>query len=678
MASVYSKILRIPSVGTESSNLTSGHVTNLASNDVERFVATAVTANFIVLGPLEALLILVLGVYIIGPVFCAGYGLLCLLVPLQFWLGNRFATLRALIAKETDARVGWISQAVHGARIMKQSGFETMFLDRITCQRRREIQQLQTTSRLKALNEAIYFFSSVIVASFVYCVYVAVDGRLTPEIVYTTLTLLNILQFTLTKHIPNAIMGLSECYVSCQRLQALLDLPEANLLGVGDCVNATTTADVEAVNKPILSLSAVTCHWDSSTSDRSQGLNKIALSDISLTFQPGKLYCVIGRIGSSKSALLQALSGELPATSGSIQRTTNLIGYAAQESWIMNGTIRENILMGLNFDPERYNMVIEACALRHDLDHFSNGDETIVGDRGIQISGGQKARIGLARVFYKPHTDLLLLDDPLSACDANTAKTIFFSAIQRLGVQRQKCVVLVTHQHQFVGMADHCILMDQGTVACVGTFEDCRASATVSTNNEIQIVEAHDTEEETEESFGNELPAKSAKESQEEKRVTGIVKTDTWNAYAKAIGGYPVCAFFFAIFVMSQATLLLTLLLMGRWGELAQEEQHSARWFAVVGGMTATLVLLTIFRAQASFFILINGSRKLHDEMTTAVLRAKMSFFDTNPLGRILNRFSADVGIVDETLPCTCWKACYYYFFRGVLHILTPSLSDHL
>jgi ATP-binding cassette subfamily C (CFTR/MRP) protein 4 len=668
VASIYDKILRLPSVGGTgpATLLTSGHVTNLASNDVERFLSTAVTSNFIVLGPIEALVILGIGISIIGPVFCAGYALLCLLVPFQFWLSHRFASFRSRIAKETDARVGWISQAVHGARIMKQSGFEDLFLEKITQQRSAEIRQLQTSARLKALNEAIYFVSSVVVAVVVFSVHVfALGGTLTPQTVYTTLSLLNILQFTLTKHIPNAIMGLSECCISCNRLQAFLDLPETE-----------KTADHKSNEPQALSMTNVTCYWDSDLLDPSHRPSEVALSNINLKCQSGKLYCVIGKIGSSKSALLQAVSGELPSAEGTIKQQYRRIGYAAQEPWIMDGTIRENILLGLDLDQEWYDRVIDACALRHDLAQFSQGDGTIVGDRGVQCSGGQKARIGLARVFYKRDNQLLLLDDPLSAVDAKVAKTIFFSAIQRLGVQRGLCIILVTHQHQFVGMADECILMDQGKITTTGTFADCMAASPDSIR-EVVTMQA-ETEEDRAVSEEHVAQIPDPKDKQNEKRVTGIVKLDIWTSYAKAFGGFPTCAAFLAIFVATQGTLLVTIVFLGKWGDAASVDQQSSKWFGIIGGTTAGLVTLSILRAQLSFAILIRCSRKLHDQMARAVLRANICFFDTNPLGRILNRFSADVGIVDEALPCKSYspsgpRQVFLPTSRLTLSLSTPS-----
>jgi ATP-binding cassette, subfamily C (CFTR/MRP), member 4 len=671
----------------------SGHVVNLASNDVGRFVDTAVTANFILLGPLEAVVVLVMGMILVGPIaFAAGYALLlCVLVPLQFWLSRRFATCRRGIARETDARVGWISQAVYGARVMKLHGWEDLFLQRLTRQRELEMKKLYTTSRLKAWNEAIYFCASTVVASFVLCLHVAIsDGQersLTPEMVYTTLTLLNILQFTLTKHIPNAIMGLSECYVSCQRIQAFLELPNHHAQPVITTTFISTTEDTTTATEEgkkrdvVLSLDNVTCFWDNvgldDNNDDSQAPTKMALSNVSLSFQRGRLYCVIGKIGSSKSALLQAITGELLPTTrknnegGVIYRNYQSMSYVAQEPWIMNGTIRDNILLGHAMNHEWYERVIDACALRLDLEQFPQRDETMVGDRGVQCSGGQRARIGLARALYYPRNvgvsknHVLLLDDPLSAVDARVAKSIFFNAILELGVAMGKCVILVTHQHQFVGMADECILMDSGQVACTGTFEECQL-ASLSFNNvdcgrngeadsHVTQIDKADDHHPYQEQRGTAVEAREdtspPKESQEEKRETGIVKRETWASYARSFGGYPVCLAFFIVFAMTQATLLVTLVLLGKWGELPSDEQHSTKWFAMIGGTTVLLILFSVFRAQISFFILVRCSKRLHDEMAKAVLRTKISFFDTNPLGRILNRFSADVGIVDEILP---------------------------
>lgn len=646
VSAIFAKVLRLPSIGLDGSTSTaSGHITNLASNDVEKFLITSVTSNYIVLGPIETLIVLCLGTNITGPSFLAGFALLCLLVPMQFFLSRKFASLRKEIAALTDSRVGWISQAVQGARIMKQSGFEYLFLDRITEARRQEIRKLHQTTLLRAMNEAIYFFTTATVAMVIFSVRVATGNSLSPELVYTTLSFLNIMQFTLTKHIPYSVMGLSECCISCNRLQAFLATPDLEAR-TDKFIKVETEFKHKRRPQLILSYKGVTCYWDDS-----RGQKSVAISDINFDFNSTSLYCVIGRIGSGKSALLQSIMGELPIACGTVQQYYKDFSSAPQEPWVMNGTVRENILMGCQYEQAWYNEVIDACALDTDLLHFSDGDMTIVGDRGVQCSGGQKARIGLARAIYRRSSKILLLDDPLSAVDPKVAKKIFFSAILHLGVEKGKCVVLVTHQHQFVGRADKCIFMEKGRVLCMAAYSEC-----VSSSKELldmsalfqvdkSMAGAKEIADEIDSTPGSKL------EAHLEKRTTGVVQMKTWRAYIRSLGGSPMLILYFGLFVVTQATLLISFVLLGQWGDALAENQSETRWYTSIAVATGALVVLSIVRAQFSFYTLVRCSQNLHDEMVWALLRAQIKFFDTNPVGRILNRVSADVGIVDELLP---------------------------
>jgi ATP-binding cassette subfamily C (CFTR/MRP) protein 4 len=215
VASIYAKTLRLPAVGLGSNNsITAGYITNLASNDVERFILASVASTFLLIGPFIAIIILVVGVLIIGPIFAAGYGLLIFLIPLQMFVGRRFAYYRSKVAAITDERVSLVSQAINGVRVMKYNGWELNFAERITKIRAKEVAALQQASHYKALNESLFYVSSLSVSVFIFAIYEVVGGgELTPKKVFTTLTLMSILQFILTKHAPNAVMGLSECYV---------------------------------------------------------------------------------------------------------------------------------------------------------------------------------------------------------------------------------------------------------------------------------------------------------------------------------------------------------------------------------------------------------------------------------------------------------------------------------
>ena len=671
IAAIYQKALRLPAAGIGGdNNVTAGHVTNLASNDVERFVSTSVTTTFLLVGPMISIIILLMGIFIIGPVFAAGYGLLFLLVPLQMFAGRRFAYFRSKVAKLTDDRVSLISQAVNGARVMKFNGWENSFNERISSIRKHEIVLLQRASVFKASNEALFYFTSLAVSVFIFTIHVSLGGILTPKNVFTTMTLLNIVQFILTKHVPNAVMGLSECYISCKRIQAFFELSEWEHLSQEDQVNESIkdSAEKHADSGQVLSFSNVTCHWKepSQESDLLPGLGRIALSDISISFQTGKLYCIIGIVGSGKSALLQALAGELPVSEGKVMRNYTTLSYAVQDPWIMDASVRENIVMGCPFDEDWYNEVVKACGLEADIAGFLFGDMTILGDRGVQCSGGQQARIGLARAIYCD-SEVLLLDDCLSAVDSKIAHILFYSAIQQLVLKRGCCVILVTHQLQFAGDADYCVFVDNGKLLGKGSFSDCVSISNGKLTNTLQT-EKVETQKKPMIESDERLPSITTlippsgdqgetevveDDAQREKRTTGIIHPTTWKAYGKALGGTMTCFLFFASFAITQVSQLVAIIQIGNWSGSASDQQSS--YIGLVSWLTCIVILLSIARAYFTFYFLIKASQRLHHQMLQSVLRAKIEFFDTNPLGRILNRFSADVGICDETLPLTIY-----------------------
>ena len=674
VAVLYDKALKLSSNG---GGVSAGKLTNLASNDVERFLIASIPSLHFLVGPIEAILILIVGIYTIGPVFAVGHAVFLVLVPLQIFLSRKFVHFRSQVASLTDARVTLVSQAVSNNRIVKMNAWELEFEKRIAKLRESEIAKLRAASRYKAFNDAVYFFSSVVVAVFIFMVHIWTGGSLTPRQVYTTLTLLNILHMSLTKQIPQAVMALSECYVSSNRIQAFLELPENTNTLTGPVDENIIR---ERPTKPVISLEKVSCVWDESTQQSRENndttkpkesldeLNKVALRDISLSFEPGKLYCIIGKVGSGKSALMQALANELQATEGSIVREYASIAYVAQSPWIMNGSIRENITMGLSFRKKWYDTIVDACGLSLDFTQFTNGDLTIVGDRGVQCSGGQKSRIGLARAFYRD-PQVMLLDDPFSAIDTTVARSIYKLAIQELGLKRGKCIILATHQDLFLNHVDRCILLDKGKVKTFGSIGDVLKSSTTAVNETIIAKQTPNADNldgkdlpNMEENITPDNISLSSDSLQKEARNTGLIEWSTWAAYGEAAGGWGACAFFALLFTVTQTVMLLTIVQVGIWAEAPSNSQSESEWFRIIIGLTCGLIVLSIARAQMTFHFLIGASKRLHNRMLTSVLRSKIGFFDTNPLGRILNRFSADVGINDETLPLTIYDFLVGFF----------------
>jgi len=758
VASIYDKCLRLSSTHQETS-ASSGAIMNLASNDVERFLLAALFISNLIWSPIQSIAILFVGWIQMGPAFAVGFCLLVFIfVPLQFYLANNFALLRSKIASITDQRVQFVSQAVQGSRVMKMSGYEDRFLDRISDGRKKEISQISRANRFKAVNEAMFFSSNIVVSLVIFLVHVVFfGGILTAGNVYTVYTLVNILQMELTKHVSLGVMGVSEVYVSISRIQKFLEYPEKPSTEWE--VERATAFDNETVGESCdtdntsvaVSLKNVNCYWNlveeqpgatdhssmiveplksksvpSNTSkDHDQGLETDdaastcnsscgtlvpAISNITLEFQTGELTCVIGTVGSGKSALLQAIIGELTVFEGSISRRQNknnpnydktdngteTISYASQDPWIMDGTIRENVTMGRVFDQNWYDKVIDACGLRMDFEIFRDGDQTVVGDRGVQCSGGQRARIGLARAIYRD-ADVLVADDPLSAVDARVGKHIFHKALLGLGIERGRCIILATHQHQYVH--DYrCVLLVGGCLQCVGSYTECveAAGGKLSLQQATDGVSSSDTSaREKGDIRSNAIPeeiddrktrdqddnngikeqkkkrgsvASEVKDENKEDINSGEVKWETYKSYIRAMGGWGIFSFILLTFCVTQGVMLWSVITMGGWAELPPKEQGSWDILGLIIGQCCFAIILATFRAFLSYGIFIKASKNLHDEMAKAVLRAKISFFDTNPIGRILNRFSADVGSNDDLLPQTLFDFSVIFFFViGVL-----------
>lgn len=412
-------------------------------------------------------------------------------------------------------------------------------------------------------------------------------------------------------------------------------------------------------------------------------------------------------VGAGKSSIIQTILGELPVTSGKLH-VNGIISYAAQEPWLFSSSIRQNILFGLPMDKDRYKNVIKACSLTRDIELWPEGDKTIVGERGTSLSGGQKARINLARAVYRK-ADIYLLDDPLSAVDSHVGRHLFENCIQ--GFLRDKIVILVTHQLQYLPTADQIVLLDHGIIKSTGTFESLRDSGLDFAKflpKEEEVVENENilqrsisrSSKESRSSYHrhSSISSASSKESMdieeftsklqdEEKRGQGSIGFTYYKAYFKAAGGYCIMFFIFFAFLLSQLTASFGDYFLTYWVSKEEERNlvpHSNLSSAIsevseeplngtiieniskilegvvydrnidifiFTGLTIGTVAITLSRSFLFFNIAMKASKKLHDAMFYGITRATMFFFNTNPSGRILNRFSKDMGQIDEILP---------------------------
>ncbi|KAK9321278.1 P-loop containing nucleoside triphosphate hydrolase protein [Lipomyces orientalis] len=403
------------------------------------------------------------------------------------------------------------------------------------------------------------------------------------------------------------------------------------------------------------------------------------LHNLNFTIKTGELIVIAGFIGSGKKSLLASLVGEMKQTGGTV-RLGGKVAYCPQP-WIMNATLRDNILFGREFDPERYSKIIADCALEHDISVLPAGDMTEIGERGINISGGQKSRISLARAAYFG-SDIIILDDVLSAVDPHVGRHLVDNCI--CGLLDGKTRLLATHQLHLLPRADRIIFMDGKGGLTIGTFDElmtsCPKFAQLTIFGSSQPAKIHEDQEvEDEESIMKQTSgvlarapgiAGGGKLMKAEERQTDSVSLRVYKAYYAAAGGKYLSWGIAPLIVLMAGCVtglqIFTSLWLSFW---------TADRFHELNGFYIGLYICIGLLSAIAFFMLgwattWAGSRAsvtMNLAATNKVMGAPMEFFDTNPIGRIINRFSNDVESMDNTLTdanriCSCTTPILYYY----------------
>ncbi len=377
-----------------------------------------------------------------------------------------------------------------------------------------------------------------------------------------------------------------------------------------------------------------------------------------------ELIAVIGGVGSGKSSLLAALAGDMRRTNGGVTMGATR-AFCPQYAWIQNTTVRENILFGKEYNRKWYDEVVDACALRADLDMLPHNDQTEIGERGITVSGGQKARLNIARAIYF-NSDIMIMDDPLSAVDAHVGRHIFDNAI--CGLLKNKCRILATHQLHVLHRCHRIIWLQDGQIETIDTFDNLMRDnegfqkMMASTAQEEKIEEEDkDNEDEVEDEKKDAKKRKVAKRAalmQREERAVNSVSWSVYGAYIRASGTIlngPMIVF---LLILSQGANITTSLWLSWW--TSNKFRYAQGTYIGVYALLGVVQALLMFAFSVNLSILgTRASRVLLQQAMRRVLRAPMSFFDTTPLGRITNRFAKDVDTMDNNLT----DAIRMYFF---------------
>ncbi|SCW00940.1 LAFE_0D01508g1_1 [Lachancea fermentati] len=738
MAMIYEKSLKLSSGAREGK--TAGDILNLMSVDVFRIQRFFENSQVMIGSPIQLVIVLISLYSLLGYATIGGLVTMAIMIPINSFLSRKIKGLYKTQMKYKDARIKTITEILNSVKSIKLYAWEDAMLKRLD--HVRNDLELANFKKIGIVNNFIIFAWNCVplmVTCSTFAIFaLTMDVPLSPQIVFPALALFNILNDCIYS-IPSMITNFIETGVSLNRLKDFLlaeELDESFIEHI-----PSSDADI-----PAIEITNATFLWkrvkpvnENQAYDEEESIEttRVALKNINhFEAKKGQFVCIVGRVGSGKSTFLNALLGQLPCISGSVPNApprmrvaASSVAYCPQQAWIMNASLKDNIVFGYRFDEQYYKATLKACQLLPDLDILPDGDETLVGEKGISLSGGQKARLSLARAVYA-RADIYLLDDILSAVDAEVSKNIIDEVLdKKTGLLKNKTVILTTNSIPVLRHCQSIYALENGEIVESGSFEDVMKRDSTSTLKKLveefdsneksstsvsdEEIEATEQEEKTEQNIPDvvntlgtdssddiaesvrsleingvnltslqsrrasvatfkprpiiDLNADKRKTAQkEENKEEGRVKASVYVAYVKACGVAGVVLFFLFI-IFGRVFDLAESFWLKHWAESNARDGKNSNVAFFVGIYAAIAVGSSMFNTLRGIILLvycsIRGSKKMHDTMARAVLRSPMSFFETTPVGRIINRFSSDINSVDEGL-----QFMFNFFFYSILN----------
>lgn len=635
-ATIYKRLLSLNTASLQQTT-TAAQTINLVANDASKFEEFCQYMNYLWEAPLQAIVAFGLIWWSVG-IFPTlfGYGVLVLLIPLQLAFGRQFSKYRKTTMTCADKRVQAVNELVNGCQIVKMYNWEKPMEERVKSLRQNELASILRASRLRAINMGLYFSSLPLISLATFGGYWLMNHQLKPVDIFTALTFFGLIRVPVTNYLPVAIERYAEMKAASKRIDAFMRLTK-----IQEQVGSKTE-----IGTNVISMNNASFSWT----------EKTCLANLTISIEAGSLIGIVGPVGAGKSSLLSAILGEMTRVSGE-SRVFGSFAYAAQIPWIFADTIRANILLGKPFDEERYERIIRACCLDVDLLNFGEaGDLTVVGEKGVNISGGQKARIALARALYLD-ADIYLFDDPLAAVDAEVARRIYDRCIGPNGLIREKTRLLVTHQtHFLVESANQIIFLKDGRIDREGQLEQ---------HKDIQSTTTTADEETAKDEAIQPLLVDLSKATTDNKSIivseTAATGAVTWSVWYKLFSSTPISWFGFLLLILimliAEGIYDVSNRWLSLWSAKSIEAQRSTTEMYVYLGLTLGTLIIALIRAQYYFYLILSGSNHLHNKMLNGLTYTSLRFFESNPSGRILNRASKDQQVIDELLPMTLFDA---------------------
>uniref|UniRef100_A0A183C536 Multidrug resistance-associated protein lethal(2)03659 n=1 Tax=Globodera pallida TaxID=36090 RepID=A0A183C536_GLOPA len=699
VCAVYKKALRLSNSARRQKTV--GEIVNLMAIDVDRFQQIAPQTHQYWSTPLQVSLALYMLWGQIGVSVLSGMAVMVLLLPFNFLITMLTRKYQIRQMRVKDERTKMVNEVLNGIKVIKLYAWEPPMEEVINALRSKELSMIRKAAFLRTISDMFNSAVPFLVALSTFATFIFIDSRnvLTPQIAFVSLTLFNQLRQPMST-VADLISQTVQVSVSNKRLKKFFVAEELE--------EYVEKRPIEKKNAMEVQNSFLT--WDIA-------LNSPSLKNLNMEIQRRKLVAVVGRVGGGKSSLLLALLGEMERIRGRIG-VYGRVAYVPQQPWVQNNSVRGNIIFGSHGDEHFYDKVMSACSLYQDMEILPQGDQTEIGEKGINLSGGQKARIGLARAVYQ-NCDVYLLDDPLSAVDSHVGAQLFNQVIGPTGMLRNKTRILVTNEPSCLKYADLIVVLagtyveltKNGTLARL--MEDVESDRVKSVSVPMtKDGEDDNISDDTDETFMDENAAdvenllgtsamstvsgilarrKYSTSSTMYRRqrltradsvissynyppvqrlLTGVEKVETGRVkpviymhYFQAMG-FSLSVLFLLGLTLSTTASMSRNLWLSAWSN-----DQSPTGVNGSQPVSVRLVAVLFFGMTALLFGGVSASRNLHAPLLRAIFRAPMLFFDTTPFGRILNRIGKDIETIDVLLPYNL-----QFFAQCVLQVISTLI----
>uniref|UniRef100_A0A4W3JB13 ATP-binding cassette, sub-family C (CFTR/MRP), member 9 n=1 Tax=Callorhinchus milii TaxID=7868 RepID=A0A4W3JB13_CALMI len=653
LAMIYNKILRLSTSNMSMGEMTLGQINNLVAIETNQLMWFLFLCPNLWAMPVQIIMGVILLYYMLGNSALIGAFVILMLAPLQYFIATKLADAQKNTLDYSTERLKNTSEILKGIKLLKLYAWEHIFCNNVEKTRMKELTSLKTFALYTSLS---IFMNTAIPIAAVLMTFMAYthnkSSSLSPAVAFASLSLFNIL--------VTPLFLLSTV--------------------VRFAVKARVT-----------------------NGSFSWGSGMATVTDINIRIPTGELTMIVGQVGCGKSSLLLATLGEMQNISGKVYWSKNQasllclhsnpdstwynfphLAYSAQKPWLLNATLEENITFGSPFIKQRYNAVIEACSLQPDIDLLPFGDQTEIGERGINLSGGQRQRICVARALYQ-NTSIVFLDDPFSALDIHLSDHLMQEGILKFLREDKRTIVLVTHKLQYLTHADWIIAMKDGTIIREGTLKDIQ-------NHDVELYQHWKTlmnrqDQELEKVMKNLRRAMYSREAKaqmddedeeedleedDEDNMSSVMRLRTKMPW-RACWRYLTSGGFLLLFLMIISKLLKHSVMvaidywLAKWTPGKQaclfrstfcfsaqdgtfDHGYCKLWFSILCSVGIALCLITSLTVE---WMGLTAAKNLHRNLLNKIILSPLRFFESTPLGQILNRFSADTNIIDQHIPPT-------------------------